>query len=547
MVRRLLRQAFLITASLILAAGNYLYAGESGAGTQSPEWATIRTACNRIILNNAGNIGHQGNEGQGGFNLNFFDDCDTTDNVVGADDNAAIYLYDASPFLLRVKGNNPGDTILNSYIFDADWQNRGGFLPTSPMVVDSSNPDFQYVFTGRFITPDSAIGVECEYWMPLHPDTCGMLIQRMKIVNRKAAAINNLMVGELMDWNIPSDSGVENGSDYDATRQLMWCYGGEYGPDSIVNNDCVPADYRAGGFAYLNGYKLPAYGSSDRFGFITGMFTGMNADWIAPTGNWIPQQLYNKLNTYSGFQYWQSTNPTMEDSLYQDLSLVAYFGKKNLGVNDTLVFIKVLAPEYNGGSAALKITVDKAKKWWKNRFNNAPVVLDPGIKTGDPNQLLTFTVSSFDLDGDPITLTATGLPGSSTFTDNGNGSGTFNWIPLAGGNYTFTVNADDGQAIGSRVIQIIVFNSTCCVRVGDANHNNIVNIQDVTYLINFLYKHGPMPPCRSGTSMYPEADANCNCVVNVQDVTCMINILYHSGMFCPSCTCQEWEQKCLGN
>ena len=532
MVRRLLRQAILITASLVLAAGNYLYAGESGAGTQSPEWATIRTACNRIILNNAGNIGHQGNEGQGGFNLNFFDDCDTTDNVVGADDNAAIYLYDASPFLLRVKGNNPGDTILNSYIFDADWQNRGGFLPTSPQVVDSSNPDFQYVFTGRFITPDSAIGVECEYWMPLHPDTCGMLIQKMKIVNRKAAAINNLMVGELMDWNIPSDSGVENGSDYDATRQLMWCYGGEYGPDSIVNNDCVPADYRAGGFAYLNGYKLPAYGSSDRFGFITGMFTGMNADWIAPTGNWIPQQLYNKLNTYSGFQYWQSTNPTMEDSLYQDLHMVAYYGKKNLGTNDTLVFIKILATEYNQGAVGLKVTINKAKQWWKNRFNIAPVVLDPGIKTGDPNQLLTFTVNAFDLDGDAITMSTTGLPAGATFTDNGGGHGTFSWaIPWYPGGqlFTFTVTANDGRATDSQVIHIIVL-CGCCVKAGDANHSGLVNISDVTYIIAFLYQGGPRPSC-DGCSIgrYPEADANGNGILNIADVTYLIRFLYQSG------------------
>jgi hypothetical protein len=208
MVRRLLRQAILITASLVLAAGSFLYAAETAAA-QSPEWATIRTACNRITINNAGNIGHQGNEGQGGLDFNFFDDCDTTDNVIGADDNAAIYLYDASPFLLRITENHPPDTVLNSYLFDADWQNRDGFLPTSPLVVDSSNPDFQYVFTGRFITPDSAMGIECEYWMPLHPDTCGILIQKMKVVNRTGVAISNLMVGELMDWNIPSDSGVE--------------------------------------------------------------------------------------------------------------------------------------------------------------------------------------------------------------------------------------------------------------------------------------------------------------------------------------------------
>ncbi|MCX6829115.1 MAG: hypothetical protein NT002_07495 [candidate division Zixibacteria bacterium] len=531
MVRRLLRQAILITASLILAAGNYLYAGETAAGTQLPELVTIRTACNRITLNNCGNLGHQG---MGGYNFNFFNDCDTTENYGGQNDNATIYLYDASPFLLRVKGNNPGDTILNSCIYDADSLYRNGFRPVGGLTVDSSQPDYQYA-QAEFMSHDSAIAVTCEYWMPLHPDTCGMLIQKMRVFNRTASALSNVMIGELMDWDVPSDSdvsGVENGSEFDTTRQLMWCFGAEYGLDSIANNDCVPADMRAGGFAYLNGYKLPAYNSADRFGTVTGMFTGLVIDWIYrthPTGNFIPQQLYNKLNTFSGYQPWVSTQPTMEDSLYQDLILVAYFGKKNLGVNDTLVWIKVLAAEYDGGALGLKARVDKAKQWWRNRFNIAPKVIDPGEKWAMSGHPISFTVSSFDLDGDPINLTATGLPESSTFTDNGNGTGAFNWTPPDSGHFSFMVTASDGKATGSQLIKVTVI-YTCCVVPGDANHDGKVDIRDITCILNFMYHSwGCNIPCKGGPGKYPEADANCNGITNIADVTYLIKYLYGSG------------------
>ena len=58
---------------------------------------------------------------------------------------------------------------------------------------------------------------------------------------------------------------------------------------------------------------------------------------------------------------------------------------------------------------------------------------------------------------------------------------------------------------------------------GDVNGNQLVNIQDVTYLINFLYKGGPAPiPPLSG-------DVNASGITNIQDVTYLINFLYKGG------------------
>jgi len=63
----------------------------------------------------------------------------------------------------------------------------------------------------------------------------------------------------------------------------------------------------------------------------------------------------------------------------------------------------------------------------------------------------------------------------------------------------------------------------CCKRGGDANHSDLVNIQDITYLINFLYKGGAIPPC------YYEGDANASLIINIQDITHLINFLYKGG------------------
>jgi plastocyanin len=86
----------------------------------------------------------------------------------------------------------------------------------------------------------------------------------------------------------------------------------------------------------------------------------------------------------------------------------------------------------------------------------------------------------------------------------------------------------------SMVGTINVAGPSCCIKAGDANHNGSVNIQDITYVINFLYKAGPAPTCQGNPGKYPEADANSNGLTNIQDVTYLINFLYKGGP-APNC------------
>ena len=80
--------------------------------------------------------------------------------------------------------------------------------------------------------------------------------------------------------------------------------------------------------------------------------------------------------------------------------------------------------------------------------------------------------------------------------------------------------------------------SSCCVEMGDIDGNGVMNILDVTYLVNYLYQNGPVPDCPA------EADVDCSCSVNILDVSCIIWSLYHSGPFCEFCTCEQWEESC---
>ena len=70
------------------------------------------------------------------------------------------------------------------------------------------------------------------------------------------------------------------------------------------------------------------------------------------------------------------------------------------------------------------------------------------------------------------------------------------------------------------------FGGGCCNHDGmrgDVNYNMVLNVQDLTYLVNYLFKSGPPPPCEK------EGDVNGDGNTNVQDLTYLVNYLFKSG------------------
>jgi hypothetical protein len=71
------------------------------------------------------------------------------------------------------------------------------------------------------------------------------------------------------------------------------------------------------------------------------------------------------------------------------------------------------------------------------------------------------------------------------------------------------------------------FSNGCCVKEGDVNHNNTVNVADVTFLVKFLFQSGPAPVCTD------EGNVNDLGSINVADVTYLVKFLFQSGPITP--------------
>jgi len=406
-----------------------------------PEVSYISTGATRLTINSAGNVGQGGNPPEGGYNMNLIDppDCDTTFNLDGYNDNASVYLSEGSPIVARYD-EGTGKTLINYYGYSDDWTTPNGFLPLGGFKADNvPMPGYNFTETDTFITTDSTIGLVCKYIGPTGGDTAHSIIQRLCVFNRTGGLLEDVCLGVFNDWDIPSDSGVENGTGFDSFHKMMYCFGAEYGPDQYPNDDCVPADDRMGALAYYWGEQFCNV-VLDTFSSPKAMWTENNATYVYPNDGFDPNEIYDLMSTMVSYSNWFSP-----DSDYADLHMVCDLGEFDISPDDTLYFTLIMAAVY-GNRQSIEETVDQAKAW----LGNHPDIWDIDI--------------------------------------------------------------------------------TCCDLPGDADNDGIVNILDITFLISYLYKGGPAPPC------LVEGDANGDCILNILDITYLISYLYKGG---PAPICNE--------
>ncbi len=119
-----------------------------------------------------------------------------------------------------------------------------------------------------------------------------------------------------------------------------------------------------------------------------------------------------------------------------------------------------------------------------------------------------------DLSGTGLTLSGSGLLSGTPTT-----SGTINLTAVA----TDDVGANDQQALS-------VFLS-CCHTRGDALHDNgLILVNDLVFLVNYVFKSGPPPSC------VEEGDALAdNGLILVNDLVFLVNYVFKSGPVPPPC------------
>ena len=90
--------------------------------------------------------------------------------------------------------------------------------------------------------------------------------------------------------------------------------------------------------------------------------------------------------------------------------------------------------------------------------NHAPVLRQPADRVTRVGTFVGFIVQATDADGDPVSLTCASLPVGATFSDNGQGTGTFTWTPTLQqtGNFPVQFVASDGKSTDRKTAVITV-------------------------------------------------------------------------------------------
>ena len=323
-------------------------------------WDTVSTTCLDLAVGSDGNMGHSGGDGaialdSGRVNMDYFGaaDCDTGANSRGS---SRIYLYDGSPIIIRkpTPSTYRGSWSAWSEGFATGYGFKPvtGYAPHAPF----STASYDAFNSGTFLTSDSLIKVERTWWAPKHADSCNFIVERTRIFPATiGSAVSNLQIGEVIDWDIASDTAGNVGGT-DPTRKMVYMRGFNRA-DTVT--DCADNSKRYGGMALLNWHLK----NKSCFDSLYGASTFQNQVYVY--GGVEPDSM-SRLMHVAGY----TTEPTITD-----LSAILTFkdgaSGYTLPANDTLTIFTALATTKanstttNAGLDSLKKHIDKAKEFMK--------------------------------------------------------------------------------------------------------------------------------------------------------------------------------------
>lgn len=333
---------------------------------------TVATSLTKLAVKNNGNFGNSGSQGAGGANMDY---SQTTD----CNPSATTYLYEGSPVIGYISG---ADTVVAMMIFNNNLVvNVSTGNPMQPTVTTSEYDNFK---SGTFVSPDSAIGIEIDYWAPKATDSSQFVIQATKVYSFDGSMHSGVTIGEVIDWDIPSDVNG-NTSGVDATRNLVYQVGVE---STNEPGECQDNNLRYGGMSWLGYYK------NDTCNLITtetarNGYTLDNSTWVYPNNGFVPEQLYTRMQN-SGFTSYIGGATDLHAAL-------TYHHNQSIGLGDTIVYYTALISLRQGSVSALQTEHAKAKAWMVNNLQ-ASCVTSCCIGTrGNVNKSVAETPDLSDL------------------------------------------------------------------------------------------------------------------------------------------------------
>ncbi len=130
---------------------------------------------------------------------------------------------------------------------------------------------------------------------------------------------------------------------------------------------------------------------------------------------------------------------------------------------------------------------------------------------------------AMDPEGGSCTFSIDNLIPYATFVDSGNGTAAFTFVPnMTQTGTSYTVNFTVTDNLGGSNVMTATYRVIQTLR-GDANTDNLLNLMDVLFIINYLYKAGDAPVSSEA------ADANYDTALNLLDAIYLVNYFYKSG------------------
>jgi len=317
-------------------------------------WDTVSTGTTRVI---ASSHGEMGGNGDGGLNFDFTGfgaDCDSV--------GATVYMYSGGPMLMQVSG---ADTFMNYAMHSGNgFADPKAFKRDSGLAdpADVSGANYEAFFSGTFLNWDSTIAIEKTTYAPTGGgDSTNFIIQCMRVFPLDGMTHNNLAIGEMVDWDVPTDAGSNNNAFVTVAGKTVYFQGID--DDDPADTLCQDNANRLAAQGFLGMYSNSEYNSDScaNDSNFWGVYAGRNdSDIFLNTDDSIASRLWENTLSKTGLNGLADTTDIH--------GVMTFVHGADLAAGDTLTFYSVFASVQNGNVAELEGHLSAASAWYQENF-----------------------------------------------------------------------------------------------------------------------------------------------------------------------------------